>query len=396
MIERKTDQRTLVGVPFYDGEGIEVLKACLSNLDRCLNRLGMDAKIVVGINGPRVSLGKLPLSYEIDRSEYNADIKFIKTRPGLVAAEKEICSRAEIEGYQRIFLTDADISRLPQALYYLWHQGDRPVVGANYAAYPVEILIEAGVRVTPQENALINIFEADKHPLAREFTSQFRPQRRLKGSLLLVDTNIAQSMFGNQNITSDSRMNSLIPSANRQLVNNGAFMHYARTSLTDYIQARLRHFRAAATEGDLDPFAKKSIMYKPLAAELIAQKIVRKYPYATEVASNFLLQCALRVHVTTICCNIVSGRRTQYERNLTSSGADLTSKVDNFKQAYARIADLLGQVDWDSLDSPVTNGKGVTQNNQPRAPIDLEPFLASEKHRRIILNYLGLDENAEV
>ena len=32
MVERLTDKRTVVGVPFYDGEGIDVLDACLRNI----------------------------------------------------------------------------------------------------------------------------------------------------------------------------------------------------------------------------------------------------------------------------------------------------------------------------------------------------------------------------
>lgn len=103
MHERITDKRTIVGVPFYDGEGSDVLDACLKNIDRCLNNLGIDAKIVVGINGPRVSRDQTPLSYEINRSKFNAEIKFIKTPPGLVNAEKTIGRHAEEEGYEPSF-----------------------------------------------------------------------------------------------------------------------------------------------------------------------------------------------------------------------------------------------------------------------------------------------------
>ena len=95
MKDKISEQRTVVGIPFYDGEKTEVLEACLINIDRCLNELNVDAKIVVGVNGPRVSLGKPPLSYIVNRSKYNADVKFIKTPPGLVNSVKTISRYAE-------------------------------------------------------------------------------------------------------------------------------------------------------------------------------------------------------------------------------------------------------------------------------------------------------------
>ncbi len=392
----RTENRTVVGVPFYDGEGMEVLAACLTNLDRCLNLLKLDAKIVIGINGPRVSMGNPPLSYEVDRSKYNADIKFIKTRPGLVAAEKAICSEAATEGHQRIFLTDADISRLPMSLLHLWNSGNHAVVGANYAAYPLEILTEAGFSLTPEETALLRIFEADKHLLAREFTWGHRPKKRLKGSLLLVDVGRVSAMFGNQNITSDSRMNDNVPEIDKQLVQEAAFLHFGRVSLLDHIQARIRHFHAAASEGQLDSFTKKSQMYSHRNADDIAGEILDKYPQATEVASNFLLQCALRHHVAVICRTIASGRQLpQKDSSVEPAKVDWTSEVHTYDEASVKMATLLSQVSLGTLNSEVTHGKSTTQTDS-RVPIDLEPFLKSEPHRRLILSHLGLDDKTEV
>jgi len=396
MVERLTDKRTVVGVPFYDGEGIDVLDACLRNIDGCLGELGVDAEIVVGINGPRVSQGQIPLSYEIDKSRFNANVRFIKTPPGLVNAEKTIGRRAKEDGYQRIFLTDADISRLPRAFYNMWHEGDKPVVGANYATYPLEVLIGAGIKLSPQEIAFMRIFEADKHPLAREFTTVHRSQKRLKGSLLLVDTKIIKMMFGCQGITSDSRMNSLLAASDKQVVMNAAFMHFARIDLADHVQARLRHFRAAMAENNLDVFARKSLIYSQEMANEIAVNIVAKYPGATSIASDFLLQCALRYQVAELCSAVAAGKK--YEPNLpdsSSASGDLTIEVHTFSEASRVIATLFGQVDWDCLDHPVTNGKGITQG-QSRKPIDLGPFLNSEPHKQLILSHLGLDEKAEI
>lgn len=392
MSERLTDTRTLVGVPFYDGEGAAVLEACLKNIDSCLNILGIDAKIVVGINGPRVCRGEVPLSYQIQRSNYNAEIEFVKTPPGLVNAEKTIGRRAIEEGYKRIFLTDADITRFPRSLLNMWTEGDRPIVGANYSAYPFEILIGHGINFTPQEMAFMRIFEADKHPLAREFTFPHRPAKRLKGSLLLVDTSLVPTMFGYQNITSDSRMNMLIPESDRQLVLDAAFMHYARVDITDHIQARLRHFRAAKAENELETFSRKSLIYEPGTANDIAREIVQKYPEAVGIASDFLLQCALRYWVVEICKTIASGKK--YEQGFPTTHPEEINMpslvVTSFEEAWETVSVLLSGVNLESLSSSVTKGKGITNNRQSRIPLDPEPFLSSPPHRQLILDYLGL------
>lgn len=278
----------------------------------------------------------------------------------------------------------------------MWHEGDKPVVGANYATYPLEVLIGAGIKLSPQEIAFMRIFEADKHPLAREFTTVHRSQKRLKGSLLLVDTKIIKMMFGCQGITSDSRMNSLLAASDKQVVMNAAFMHFARIDLADHVQARLRHFRAAMAENNLDVFARKSLIYSQEMANEIAVNIVAKYPGATSIASDFLLQCALRYQVAELCSAVAAGKK--YEPNLpdsSSASGDLTIEVHTFSEASRVIATLFGQVDWDCLDHPVTNGKGITQG-QSRKPIDLGPFLNSEPHKQLILSHLGLDEKAEI
>lgn len=391
---KMNQERTIVGIPFYDGEGAGVLDACLKNLDSCLNRLDIDAQIVIGINGPRVCHGLPPLSDVIDPSKYNADVLFIKTPPGIVAAEKTICRTAKEQGYERIFLTDADISRLPNSIRHMWQRGDKRIVGANYAAYPPEILEAAGENISPDELALMKIFEADKHPLAREFTLPHRPEKRLKGSLLLVSPDTGLTMFGGQGITSDSRMNDLVSREDKQVVCEAAFMHRARVSLTDHIKARLRHFRAAASEGELDSFTKRSLIYSQRVADEIAGKILEKNPQATDEVSNFLLQCSLRHHVAIVCRKLASGKTIEPKDYSVNYQVD-NSPVTTFSEATKRIVALLSAVDWECLDCPTANGKGVTQEDK-RLSLDLEPYLASEQHRRIILSHLGLPEGANV
>lgn len=393
MQEQLTDKRAIVGVPFFDGEGRDVLDACLENIDTCLNYLNIDAAVVVGINGPRVASGRIPLSYQIDRSKYNADIRFIKTPMGLVEAEKEIGRRAIREGYRRIFLTDADISRLPRSLHRMWYKGDAQIVGARYASYPVDILIGSGIEFTPEELAFMNIFQADKHPLAREFTSRYRPPKRLKGSLLLVDTRIIERMFGSQSITSDSRMNRVVADEEKQVVPDAGFMHFARISITDHVIARLRHFRAAAAEGDLGWFSQQSLMYGPETANLIYRSILRKHPDATEVASNFLLQCGLRYWVTELCHAVASGEIYELPAKSTEE-MNITVPVGSFEEARERTRTLLAQVDLQELFSPESKGVGTTNNDKTRVPIDLTPFLRSEGHRECIYRHLGIEEEA--
>ena len=283
------------------------------------------------------------------------------------------------------------------ALANLWSEGDKPVVGANYATYPLELITGSGIELSPQEIAFMRIFEADKHPLPRGFTHKHRPTRRLKGSLLLVDTDIIRTMFGYQGITSDSRMNRLVPEEDRQVVLNSTFLHFARVDITDHIQARLRHFKAAESVNGLDVFTRKSLMYEPDTANEVAKHILQKHPRATEVASDFLLQCALRYKVAEICRTIASGEK--YTPRLTESsfeGIDLVTHVRDFSEATRRIESLMGLVDWEGLNSPVTKGSGTTQNGGHRVPIDLKPFLASGEHRQIILDRLGLDKDTNV
>jgi hypothetical protein len=191
-------------------------------------------------------------------------------------------------------------------------------------------------------------------------------------------------------------MNRLLPESERQVVPNAAFMHFARVDIIDHVQARLRHFRAAEAENDLDGFTRKSLIYTPEIADEIAKMIVDKYPQATSVASDFLLQCALRHKVAEICGAVASRRK--YEPIPAPSSLDdknMAAGVCSFDEASKVIAALLGGIDWECLCSPVTNGKGVTQDGQ-RKPIELAPFLSSEPHKQLILSHLGLNDNTEV
>lgn len=385
-------KKTLVGVPFYDGEGLEVLKTCLKNIDDCLKNLDIEAKILIGINGPRISMGQMPLEYLIDEKDYQTPIEFIKTQPGLVNSEKAIAKHALKMGYERIFLTDADISRLPHALAYMWDYGDRPIVGCNYSTYPIDLLKAAGINFSPTEIKLAQIFEADKDPLIRKYTSAYRPALRLKGSLLLVDAKIVQTMFGFQNITSDSRMNRTVPETDRQVIHEAAFMHFPRTNITDHIQARLRHFHAAHTENDLETFSRKSIFYSKTLANTIADKIKHEEGM-NEALSNFLLQCALSIEVAKICKTIASGNTYEPARSVTPVNITDIKDIVTFQDAQENVSSIINAVNWSNLNSPVSTGSGTTNNEKTRTPLDLRPFLKFDQYKQLIHKHLDIADN---
>lgn len=397
MSERLIDkkERTIVGVPFYDGEGPDVLQACLTNVDSCLNDLGIDAQIVVGINGPRVSMGYDPISQAIKgiRSKYNADIKFIKTPPGQCHAMNCLSKYAKDEiGCARMFLTDADISRLPNSFDLMWKEGNKPLVGVRYAAYPIEIMLDAGVNLTQQEIALIDIFEADKDPIVREFTQELRSKDRVKGSLMLVDTNLATHMHGLQNTTSDSRINVNVPGGDRQIVEGTGFMHWPRTDLKDHITARLRHFKAAAVDGDFDRQCKKESFCSSKDANIIASRILNRYPQEQRSVSNFLIRTALRHRVAEICSCIVRGRSLREESTIEQGHLDLLQVVYTYEEAAKVVSNLFSLFDWSDLSAPISNGCGTTQKER-RVPIDLGPYLNTDTKRGLIYSRLGIKES---
>ena len=51
------NERTLIGVPFYEKEGQECLDVTLRNIDQCLSKLAIDASVIVQINGSDTARG---------------------------------------------------------------------------------------------------------------------------------------------------------------------------------------------------------------------------------------------------------------------------------------------------------------------------------------------------
>ncbi len=388
-MNEKEQNRTIVGVPFYDGEGLPVLEACLSDIDHGLNNLAVDAKIVVGINGPMVCMGSEPLSKQVNKSKYNADITFVKTLPGQVASLNQIARIAVDEGVGKIFLTDADISRMPDVFTRMWNEGERPLVGVKYSAYPVEIMLDAGCQLSEQEIALINIFEADKHPLVRNAMGDLRPNTRVKGSLMLVDSNLASRMHGFQKTTPDSRMNFHVGEDARQVLNSTGFFHYPRVDLEDHMRARLRHYKAAASENRQEMHHRKELSVTPDQIENIAKDVLSTHPFATEQVSNLLLRTALRIKVATTCNELARGK--VISPTVYQSEVDWKTPVHNYREAESRIESFMAQVDWSEVQSPTSNGNGTTQNNA-RIPIDLSVYAEDPARNELLRSYLGVEK----
>jgi len=388
-VKEKAQNCTIVGVPFYDGEGLPVLEACLADIDRGLNNLAVDARVVVGINGPMVCKGSEPLSKQINNSKYNADIKFVKTLPGQVASLNHIARIAVEEGVGKIFLTDADISRMPDVFTRMWSEGERPLVGVKYSAYPVEVMLDAGCSLTEEQIALINIFEADKHPLVRKATEGLRPSTRVKGSLMLVDSNLASRMHGFQKTTPDSRMNFYVDEGSRQVLSSTGFFHYPRASLEDHMRARLRHYNAAASENRQEMHHRKELSVTPDQIEKIARDILLMYPSAIEQVSNLLLRTALRIEVAKACNELARGKKPIPE--VGKPGViDWETPVLNYREAEFRIRSFMARVDWSSVQSPSSDGNGTTQNNT-RVPIDLSRYEEGSAYNKLLRSYLGVE-----
>ena len=270
-------ERTIVGLPFYEGEGNICLREALRNVDHCLSELNVDAPIIVLVNGPRTINGTLPPLF-INRSTYNADVRIVGG-DGLGQAEaiNQIVHEAEKAGVKRVFITDADIYRFPRALERLWSLADRPLVGAHHLVYPREVVEgQMGRPLSSQEAFLYTLFERDKPPEVGKVISKFTGARpaKIKGSLMLVDTSVALEMHGGQNLTSDSVINRLVGEDRAQIAEGAFFMHMGRISMTDHICARLRHFRASAARGDLSGFMSVQESISPEIAEKIAAELI--------------------------------------------------------------------------------------------------------------------------
>ena len=157
------------------------------------------------VNGPQTSATG-STTYTIDNSRYNAKIDILPCRTkGQSAAMDAIAKLAQEKSIERIFFTDADIYRFPHSLLALWNSHNRSLTGAAHYVYPVEIARKS-TSMSAQEAFLYELFEIDKHPLIRNILDEahLSGKRKIKSSLMLVDTDFATTMHSGVNITSDS------------------------------------------------------------------------------------------------------------------------------------------------------------------------------------------------
>jgi hypothetical protein len=135
-------EKSLVGLPFYEKESQEGLDITLKNIDDRLNELDVDTSVIVQVNGPETAQGQ-GIDFNIDQSKYNAEIEVVKSdKLGQTRALNDLMAEAAFRGIQRAFMTDADIYRFPGSMKAMWEQADKPVVGARYRPYPVEVVEE--------------------------------------------------------------------------------------------------------------------------------------------------------------------------------------------------------------------------------------------------------------
>jgi len=237
------------------------------------------------------------------------------------------------------------------------------------------------------------MLEGDKHPLIKKYTAQIGmgvKTDRIKGSLILVDIALATEMHGFQKITTDSRFNSNVPSDQKTTLDTTGFLHYPRIDIADHIRARLRHYRAAFVENE---FCRQHAQELPDidSVKNIAERILTEYPGAITVVSNFLKRSALRVRVAQICKAVILKKEMQHLFKSCGDSPDIGKVVTTFEHAVDLIdAYLSGNVDWDNLLIPVTEGKGTTQTNQPRIPIDLKKCFQNQQSKELVFQSLGI------
>lgn len=383
-------ERTIVGVPFFEKEGQEVMDFTLRNVDQCLANLGVDASIVVMINGPDTQAGKMvPIS--INNSSYNADITLATSANlGQVAAINSIVKSAQAQGIETAFITDADIYRFPYALEHLWNNHITPFTGARHFIFPLDVAKKFR-HMTDEEAFLYELFEADKHPDIQNILRMLGVQakKKLKGSLLLIDTLPAITMHGNQDVVSDSAINLIKQSKEKNIVEQAVFMHWGRVSLEDYIAARVRHYKGAQALNSLDQFIKEEYVLSERETELAAKLIRTTVADGTSRSRMFLLHQALRKRVIDVCTAIVKDANIPFPKGIVASYS--FENVSDYPSALKFIDSLLAQVDWHFVLGYASNTKQTTQE-KCRLPIDISNFLDRPDFRNMVIDLTGVSD----
>lgn len=384
-------ERTLVGVPFYEQEGQECLDITLRNIDQCLAKLAIDASVIVRINGPNTAAGTKP-DITVNQSVYNAEVELsLGDRLSQARAMDDIIDIASKRDVRRIFLTDADIFRFTDSFDHMWDH-EAVIVGARYRPYPVEIVEAEFGPLTYEEQLLYQIFDGDQLPQVRHTLAKYGIDRRdwVKASLMLVDVERSKGMHAGQNQATDSVMNRVIKKDDIQIARNAFFMHMGRIDMTDHIKARIRHFKAADTRGELDSFLHKEIRLPDVATmDKIAEDLRNNYERGDFYAMLYLTRCAVREKVNEICMQVV--RNEWCESTLPTGILHSLSSVATYEDARNTISRFFTDVNWDELRGYAGSVPSTTQERL-RQPFDVSRHLIDYRLAKLAIGSFMVDE----
>lgn len=367
-------EQTLVGVPFYEQEGQECLDITLHNIDQCLAKLAIDASVVVRVNGPNTASGKKP-NLTVSQSEYNTEVELsLGDKLSQARAMDDIIDIASKRKIDRIFLTDADIFRFTDSLDALWDK-EAIIVGARYRPYPIEIVEAEFGELAYEERLLYQIFDGDQLPQVRHTLAKNGIDRRdwVKASLMLVDVERSKGMHAGQNHATDSIMNRMISKNDIQIAQNALFMHMGRIDMTDHIKARIRHFKAADSRGELETFLHKEVKLPDIhTIDRIAEEVRSNYGRGDFYAMLYLARCAVREKVNDICMQIARG--TWDESSLPEISPRSLADVSSYEDAKEAIARFFVDVGWDEVRGYAQSIPSTTQERL-RRPFDVARHL---------------------
>jgi len=384
-------ERTLVGVPFYEQEGQECLDITLRNIDQCLAKLAVDASVVVRVNGPKTASGTIP-DLTVNHSDYNAEVELsLGDKLSQARAMDDIIDVASVRKIDRIFLTDADIFRFVDSLDNMWNH-EATIVGARYRPYPLEIVEAEFGELTYQERLLYQIFDGDQLPQVRHTLAIHGIDRRdwVKASLMLVDVERSKGMHAGQNQATDSVMNRMVDKNDIQVAPDAFFMHMGRVDMTDHIKARIRHFKAAESRGELDSFLHKEVRLPDVATiNKVADDIRNNYKRGDFYAMLYLSRCAVREKVNEICMQIT--QNTWDESNLPAIDPRSMTDVRTYKDASSAISRFFVDVDWDDIRGYANSVPSTTQERL-RQPFDVALHLTDYSLAKLAIGSFMVNE----
>lgn len=406
-MERIGAKTGVIGIPFHSNESRDTLNATLNMIARSLPE-NCNVPIIVCQNGPD---SQRIVSIEEYLGKLNLTI--VRSPEGIVYALTRIVKEIKALNPPFCIFYDTDISPLPNWFRELTSSDLTrcDCVLTHHSPYPPEILVTEG-RVLPEtsEYFVVRITEGDKHPLIQEairvlsgsgrlLKAQSKP--RIKGSLLRINPNLVN--FGGQKITSDSVLGFILDGKIPWTKAKTGFFYMPRTSLEDYLRARLRHFRALESLWGINAVTASESLYPEQDLNIIRDFVLSENGGAgREVVAFFLLRENLRRRSLEILKNFINcHKRITQEMEFPGQRQPevLLEEVNNFlngpltpNDALYTIDRILNSVDWSSVvNSRVSSGLGITQINSSRTPIDLGPYLENETTRRILYSWLNLE-----